>query len=76
MLEKGKFSSQIKVFGNNPQADIVYGEVRYFTTENLQARFRSIDCGFDAWMPESTSQNQVQLIKDLFRINLFAVNCP
>ncbi|MBX7203023.1 MAG: glycosyltransferase family 2 protein [Bacteroidia bacterium] len=76
LLSPLKLARQLEVFEQQPDTDIVYGEVRFFTTENKAARYLALDCSSTHWMPGSSSANQLQLIKDLFRVNLYAVNCP
>ena len=76
LLVPTKFSSQLNAFRAVPHADIVYGEVRYFLSDKPDAHFMTLDCRQEPWMPGSGSGNQFQLICDLLRVNLYAVNCP
>jgi glycosyltransferase involved in cell wall biosynthesis len=76
MLCSGKFAHQLQVFSEQPLAEIVYSEVRYFTSENHHARFLTLEGGYEPWMPGTASEDQLKLISDFLRMNLFAVNCP
>lgn len=76
MLEPGKFSGQIAVFQQNPSAEIVYSEVRYFTTENPASRYLTLDCRYEPWMSGSSSSDPTKLITDILNGNIFPVNSP
>lgn len=52
-IEKGKFEIQLSVFQNNPEADIVYGSVRYFKKNPAdKSEWHFTHWGADKeWMP-------------------------
>jgi len=76
LIEAGKFSRQIAVFERLPLSDIVYGEVRYFSSSDLNQRWFSIDEQGTLWMKQMFSEDSFQLAEILFDGNIMAVNCP
>lgn len=54
LLEKRKFEEQLFIFNNNPETDIVYGSVRYFTNDayNPKDRKRKYWGNDKEWMPK------------------------
>jgi glycosyltransferase involved in cell wall biosynthesis len=77
MLERDKLTAQVEFLHANPDIDIVFGDARYFTTENPELR----DYGpyavdkTKAWIPALWNSQGTPLEKALSR-NLFPVNCP
>ena len=74
MLEPDKLRAQIEFLHVNPDIDIVFGDARYFTTENPELREYGININ-KSWIPELW-QAQGDLIEKFLERNLFPVNCP
>lgn len=75
-LEKDKLRFQSRFLQNHPEIDIVFGEARYFTTENPELR----DSGYyatkgDPWISDLWNAPGSTLKKSISR-TLFPVNCP
>ncbi|MCG3154499.1 MAG: hypothetical protein DKINENOH_01093 [bacterium] len=77
VLEKRKIEIHATYLENHPEVDIVYGNVRYFRTENtgekLFGRWRN--SGEAPWMPE-TSGKGYSVLETLVRRNIMVVNAP
>lgn len=77
LLESDKLRSQVDFLNTHSEIDIVFGDARYFTTENPNLR----EYGFpehqltDPWI-FTLSQKQGDLLGKLINQCLFAVNCP
>lgn len=73
LLEVDKFKNQLEIFNKEPEADIVYSEVRYFHTETPNERRFSMSENDAPWMPCLSGKGQ-EILKKLLKINLFVVN--
>ncbi|HEY0173067.1 MAG TPA: glycosyltransferase family A protein [Pyrinomonadaceae bacterium] len=73
-LEPLKFELQVGQLEASPGVDIVYGGVRYFTTENPGARRLSLWGPDEPWMPGVSGTKEVLLA--LVRDNVMPVNAP
>lgn len=77
MLEFDKFRVQVEFLQKNPEIDIVFGDARYFNTENPQLRdygfYESMNKG--PWIQTLWDSPGKQIEKFLQK-NQFPVNCP
>lgn len=77
ILEPDKLKIQAEFLHANPSIDVIFGDARYFSTENPELRSYgpyAID-KTKAWIPELWHAQGTLLEKLLIR-NLFPVNCP
>ena len=74
MLERDKLQAQVEFLHANPDIDIVFGDARYFTTENPELREYGININ-KSWIPEIW-QAPGSIIEKFLERNLFPVNCP
>lgn len=76
-IERDKILYHAQYLEHHPETDIVYGDVRYFTTENPEERsYGPYAYGKNLpWVPELWRAEGKLLLKFVAR-NLFAVNCP
>lgn len=75
-IESDKLLSQINVFIEHPISDIVYSEVRYFSSEQKTLRRFSMSEIDKPWMPKVDSSNQQLLMSTLIELNICVVNAP
>ena len=75
-IESNKLLSQINVFLEHPNSDIVYSEVRYFSSEQKTLRRFSMNEIDKPWMPKVDSSNQQLLMSTLIDLNICVVNAP
>jgi glycosyltransferase involved in cell wall biosynthesis len=75
-IESNKLQSQIKVFNDDPSSDIVYSEVRYFSSEQKSLRRFSMSEIDTPWMPKIDSSNHQLLMSTLIDLNICVVNAP
>ena len=75
-IESNKLLSQINVFIEHPNSDIVYSEVRYFSSEQKTLRRFSMSEIDKPWMPKVDSSNQQLLMRTLIDLNICVVNAP
>jgi glycosyltransferase involved in cell wall biosynthesis len=75
-IESNKLLSQIKVFFEHPDSDIVYSEVRYFSSEQKTLRRFSMNEIDNPWMPKVDSSNPQLLMNTLIDLNICVVNAP
>lgn len=73
-IEPGKFAWQVKVLNDNPGVGIVYSDVRYFTTEELQLRRFTLSGPDEPWL-EPLWLSGRPFIEKLLGDNMMAVNC-
>lgn len=74
-IEGDKLKLQSSFLEAHPEVDIVYGDVRYFTTEQPEARYLSIECTDIPWMPQVSGTGEA-LLQTLLTVNLMPVNAP
>lgn len=75
LIEPRKFEEQVRCFKEYPDTDIVYGDVRYFSTEYPQERLYSI-WGYNLpWMPKVSGRGK-SILKNLVIANMMVVNSP
>jgi glycosyltransferase involved in cell wall biosynthesis len=75
-IESNKLFSQINVFSEHPNSDIVYSEVRYFSSEQQTLRRFSMNEIDMPWMPKVDSSNHQLLMSTLIDLNICVVNAP
>lgn len=77
MLESDKFTVQVAKFLADSSVDVVFGDARYFTTDDFSLRDVGPYArdGITPWIPELWYRSGPLLDKAL-RKNLFPVNCP
>ncbi len=75
-IESHKLLSQINVFVEHPNTEIVYSEVRYFSSEHKSLRRFSMNEVDKPWMLKVDSINQKLLMSTLIDINICVVNAP
>jgi glycosyltransferase involved in cell wall biosynthesis len=68
-----KLECQVQILKTNPSISLVYGETRYFKTNNPNEVFYTLNEGKDSWMKGYPSHEE--FIMHLIEQNLFAVNC-
>ena len=75
-IESNKLLFQINVFVEHPNTEIVYSEVRYFSSEHKSLRRFSMNEIDNPWMPKVDSINQQLLMSTLIDLNICVVNAP
>lgn len=74
MLEQDKLRTHVEFLHSTPDMGIVFGDARYFTTENPELREYGVNIN-KSWIPE-VWQARGHLIEKFLKGNLFPVNCP
>ncbi len=72
-IAENKLNEQIKLFRENNSVSIVYGELRYFNSNNPTELYYTLNGGTESWMKTYTSHEE--FTEHLIQNNLFAVNC-
>lgn len=75
LIESHKLKKQVDFLQCNTQFDLVYGEARYFTTENPEERRYSLWNPDRLWMPLISGSGE-QLVLSLLKRNIVPVNSP
>lgn len=75
LIEKQKLEKQVAVFIKHPDADIVYGNVKYFSTENPSKLFDSLDLKSGPWMKNPVGKGE-KMIKELLKGNIMETSSP
>jgi glycosyltransferase involved in cell wall biosynthesis len=75
LLEPCKLAEQSSFLSTHPDVDIVYGEVRFFSTEHPEQRLLSIWEDNLPWMPK-ISGNGRPILLELLKKNFMVVNAP
>ena len=76
LLQPNKLLSQLTVFENNKNVDVVYNDVRFFDDENTTVLKTSLKGNKDEnWLPKISSKGAI--VVGLFsRINFMVINAP
>jgi glycosyltransferase involved in cell wall biosynthesis len=74
-VEPRKFERQVAYLEAHPEVGIVYGGVRYFTTENPEERLHSMAEDNAPWMPEVSGEG-AEVLEALIRENIMVINSP
>jgi glycosyltransferase involved in cell wall biosynthesis len=75
LIEPQKFAQQVEYLETHPEIDIVYGSMRYFTTENPTERLHWVWGENKPWMPE-TSGSGKEVLTAVVRHNIMVINSP
>lgn len=75
LIEPLKLERQVEFLEANPEADIVYGGVRFFNTERPEERLHSMFGANEPWMPEVSGTGREVLLL-LVRDNIMVINSP
>ena len=75
LIEPQKFEQQVEYLEAHPEIDIVYGSMRYFTTENPSDRLYWVWGENKPWMPEISGSGKEILIA-LVQQNIMVINSP
>ena len=75
LIETKKLERQVEYLEQHPEIDIVYGNVRFFRTENLSERLYSWWGEDGPWMPEISGRGKGVLMA-LVRRNIMVINAP
>jgi glycosyltransferase involved in cell wall biosynthesis len=75
LLERRKMERHVKCLENNPDVDLVYGEARYFRTENLEERRLSTEAVDVSWMPKVSGRGR-DILKTLIKENIMVISAP
>jgi glycosyltransferase involved in cell wall biosynthesis len=75
LIEKRKLELQVSFLSGNPDIDIVYGSVRYFTTEQPGLRLFFMKDDDPPWMP-NVSGKGTPIISALIKSNIMVVSAP
>lgn len=75
LIEQRKLELQVGYFSNHPDADIVYGDARYFSTERPWERLHSKDSIDQEWMPKASGDGR-NILRHLIAQNIMVVSSP
>jgi glycosyltransferase involved in cell wall biosynthesis len=77
LIERRKFEEQVKVFVSNPEADIVYGSVRYFRNSPFDPEDRRYTFWGKnkEWMPKFSGRGS-QFLSEAVRVNFSHLSSP
>src|SRR5215470_11869971 len=75
LIESYKLKQQVAYLEQHTEVDIVYGGVRYFTSENIEERLFSMMEDNSPWMPEISGAGE-EILWLLVRANITTVNSP
>jgi len=75
LLEKSKLEMHVAAFNRDPDCDIVYGSVKYFTTSNPSKFYDSLDLKSGPWMKNISGSGDV-MIMELLRGNIMETSSP
>ena len=76
LIENKKFEKQLALFEKNPQLDLVYGNVKYFKSGDIDKQYDDITLeGSKPWMKKLTGSGE-EMIKALLNGNLMVIHSP
>ena len=75
LIESQKFEQQVEFLETHPEVDIVYGSMRYFTTENPSDRLYWVWGENKPWMPEISGSGK-EMLTALVQQNIMVINSP
>jgi glycosyltransferase involved in cell wall biosynthesis len=75
LLEPRKLELQVKYLEEHPGIDIIYGNVRYFSSANPGERRNSMFADDRPWMPEVSGAGQ-EILKAVIEECIMVVNAP
>ena len=75
LIERDKFACQLNCFEDHPEADIVYGEARFFSDGKPgELRYSALEDD-QPWMPKVSGTGQ-EILKALLTTNIMVVSSP
>ena len=75
LIEPQKFEQQVEYLETHPEIDIIYGSMRYFTTENQSDRLYWVWGENKPWMPEVSGSGK-EILTALVQQNIMVINSP
>jgi glycosyltransferase involved in cell wall biosynthesis len=75
LIEEKKLERQLEVFAGHPEADIVYGEARFFHDGSPNERLYSVWGNNQPWMPKVSGSGH-GILKALLVTNIMVVSSP
>ncbi|MBX0331703.1 glycosyltransferase [Pontibacter sp. HSC-14F20] len=75
LLSAKKFEQQVQYLEQYPEADLVYGDVKYFYSNQPNIFFKTVTGTQQDWMPRVSGKGEAILSK-LIVGNIMAINCP
>jgi glycosyltransferase involved in cell wall biosynthesis len=75
LLETRKLELQLDYLFSHPEIDIVYGDMRYFSSDNPLERLFSLKNSNRPWMPKISGKGK-EILRHLLRDNIMVVNSP
>jgi glycosyltransferase involved in cell wall biosynthesis len=75
LLETNKFEVHVGYLEQNPDVDLVYGDVKYFYSEAPHTYYKTVTATQHDWMPRVSGKGDA-IIRSLIAGNIMAINCP
>ncbi len=75
LIEPLKLERQVAYLEQHPEVDIIYGSVRYFSSNNIHERRFSMEKENSPWMPEVSGVGK-EILLPLVRSNIMVINSP
>jgi len=75
LIEPRKFEQQVEYLERRPEIDIIYGSMRYFTTEDPSDRLYWVWGENKPWMPEVSGSGK-EVLAALVQQNIMVINSP
>jgi glycosyltransferase involved in cell wall biosynthesis len=75
LIESRKFEKQVAFLDQHPDCDIVYSNVKYFSSENSAKLFDDIDLKSGPWMKKLSGIGDT-MITELLNSNIMVINAP
>jgi len=75
IIESEKLEIQVNYLNRHQDQDLVYGDARFFNTENPEAQYFSFQEGDNDWMPRVSGRGKI-LLKHLVKSNFMVVSSP
>ncbi|WP_114778923.1 glycosyltransferase family 2 protein [Botryobacter ruber] len=75
LLEKHKFKVQATYLANHPEVDLVYGNVKYFYSNEPAIYYKNVSGEQLEWMPRVSGQGD-DILVPLLKNNIMPVNSP
>jgi len=75
LIEPQKLEQQVEYLERHPEIDIIYGSMRYFTTEKPSDRLHWVWGENKPWMPEISGSGK-EVVAALVQQNIMVINSP
>ncbi len=75
LIESRKFEKQVAFFDQHPDCDIVYSNVKYFSSESPDKLYDDIDLKSGPWMKKVSGMGDA-MIMELLNANIMVINSP